>query len=583
LYYLGTLSIDLGVLFGINKGKKKVKTKVNKAPQSDLTKEEQRTIDLIKNGKQEIADMHKFNSNYIKTIFKAANSNKCRDKIWLCMEVPKSSRCATFFHVFSLGMTLLSIIMFLAETTPDFNDYREGGRVCKQVVKHHCSNIYNKYNDAPDDIKRQAYLSNLGCWSSEFQKANLNITSFPNYRVQEYDEYYTNLDDKIEKENITKSEAYGGCFEVNGFKTSELHSKCNWPAPQLGFSCDPKLRWNYVHEGPNKKMTRPQNDVIEHGKKIYHTTWKNPFHHDWLKRENDYENRGVDSENKWKIAHSNDYGKSTDIEISICEREQCVSNDSTDWAPQFFLGELIFAFWFLIELILRLYSVRSKKKYFHSCGNIFEITAVIISLGEAIMIPILLGGMLYEVWGNPIGDPAVMRAFRLLVTIRFITMQRRFSGVKVIQMTVKKVAGKMKIPLFFFFVFSVIFASFFYIIESGDLFIDCNEGDYAPPNQLLIINNCIDNDSTMTRDDCVKEYNENWGVCRSCPQPSTTLSSSTNYNNQFIYNGTCSNFITLAGENGLRLAPPKIEDMLDAIWTMIVTMTTVGYGGKYQD
>ena len=45
--------------------------------------------------------------------------------------------------------------------------------------------------------------------------------------------------------------------------------------------------------------------------------------------------------------------------------------------------------------------------------------------------------------------------------------------------------------------------------------------------------------------------------------------------------GTCSNFIVLAGENGNRLFEPKIKDMLDAVWTMIVTMTTVGYGGFF--
>ena len=47
------------------------------------------------------------------------------------------------------------------------------------------------------------------------------------------------------------------------------------------------------------------------------------------------------------------------------------------------------------------------------------------------------------------------------------------------------------------------------------------------------------------------------------------------------YNGSCTNFIKLAGENGQRLGEPKILDMFDAIWTMIVTMTTVGYGGFF--
>ena len=196
-------------------------------------------------------------------------------------------------------------------------------------------------------------------------------------------------------------------------------------------------------------------------------------------------------------------------------------------------------------------------------------------------LPILLGGPLYEVWGNPWGDPSTMRFFRLLVTIRFITMQRHFSGLKVIKMTVKKVAGKMKIPIFFFFVFAVVFASFFYIIESGELFIDCKVGDYNPENTMAKeVEKCMAK-AKLSRMDCIDVYNQDWGTCRSCPEPAVALSESTNYNNEFKYNGTCKNFIVVQGENGERLEEPKILDMLDAIWTMIVTMTTVGYGGFF--
>lgn len=337
------------------------------------------------------------------------------------------------------------------------------------------------------------------------------------------------------------------------------------------------MKWNSP-TGRGIKNRRSKKDIALHGTKIYQTDWKNPFHHDWSKRENDHAERGASDSDKWTSAYGNEHGTTMDIEIDVCEREQCIDNDGADWAAEFFFGELICASWFIVEVLLRLFTVRS---FFRSCANLFDVLTVLISLGEAVCIPIILGGMLYEVWGNPIGDPSIMRAFRLLVTIRFITMQRRFSGIKVISLTVKKVAGKMKIPLFFFFVFAVIFASFFYIIESGELFIDCQIGDYLPPNELIEINACVDNTPSSTRADCVNLYNNNWGVCRSCPQPSKALSASTNYNQEFKYNGTCSNFVIVQGENGLRLGEPKIRDMLDAIWTMIVTMTTVGYGGFF--
>ena len=460
---------------------------------------------------------------------------------------------------------------------------------------YHCDNVYSKY--FPKDgiasadnntlhVWQEAFQANLGCWSSALQKEWFNIST-PSYRKQIDERSLISQD--IEEE-------YKGCWEEGGIKTDALDQKCHWPASHLGFSCDENLRWNYLHEGSNHKKVRHEVDIQKWGTALFHTTWKNPFNHDWAKKGEGYENRGLAPDDKWKHVLNeklynvrNDQrwlGTSNADETSICSREQCISNDSTDWAFHFMLGEFCFASWFVIELSLRLYSARSYQKYFKTCSNIFDIFAVVVSVGEAVYLPVLLGGAMYEVWGNPWWDPAVMRAFRLLVTIRFITMQRHFSGLKVIKMTVKKVSGKMKIPLFFFFVFAIVFASFFYIVESGDLFVDCVEGDYEPPKIQSL---CASSGETLLT--CVDKYNMNAGVCRECPVESwqgpngaklTETDGTVDYYNRiFKYNGTCTNFIILAGENGKRLAEPKVKDMLDAVWTMIVTMTTVGYGGFF--
>ena len=539
-----------------------------------LSDEENLALELIDKGKKEILALRTLNRNYLDEVEHAVASDKCRDKLWVCMEIPKSSKCSFFFHWFALIMTLLSILLFLVETMPDFNEYRESGRVCREVVKHHCDKIYNKYVDAPKELKEEAFLANVGCFSSEFQLKELNI-SYPTYREQK-------------KINDTMSELkignYKGCWKKGGFKTSELDEYCHWPAPELGFSCDSKLRWNQLTDGDNKKPLRNEKDNKIHGTKIYHATkWQNPFNSHWLTRTGPKESkRGVKKDNEWLAAHANQYGSSTDIEIDICHREQCISNGATDWAGFFMIGEVMFATWFCIELTLRICAARSYRVYFRTVSNLFDIFAVFISVGEAVYLPFLLGSPLYEVWGNPWGDPATMRAFRLLVTIRFITMQRHFSGLKVIKLTVKKVAGKMKIPIFFFFVFAVVFASFFYIIESGDLFLDCKVGDYNPPTMNEHVEICAGNDkSDGKRMECVIEMNNNIGVCRACPVYQHSLSDNTKYEELFQYNGTCKNFIIISGENGPRLEEPKIIDMLDAIWTMIVTMTTVGYGGFY--
>ena len=230
----GALAIDLNVLFGLNYHETMAQSLAERTAQGktddgvslggafwtsndpfsskkdELSKEEKRALDLVEKGKKEIAEMHNINSDYLKIVSEAANSNQCRDKVWLCTEVPKSSRCAFIYHWFSLVMTLFSILLFLAETTPEYNDYREGGRVCKEVVKYHCEQIYNIYNDAPEELRKQAYLSNLGCWSSEFQKAELNI-SLPTYMKQE--------DGQM---SALQTGHYGGCWKEDGFLTAEL-------------------------------------------------------------------------------------------------------------------------------------------------------------------------------------------------------------------------------------------------------------------------------------------------------------------------------------------------------------------------
>lgn len=590
----GALAIDLNVLFGLNYhetmaadlAERKAKTDDGVSlggafwtsddpfskKKDELSVEEKRALDLVEKGKAEIAEMHNQNSDYLKTVSDANNTETCRDRVWLCTEVPKSSSCGFIYHWFSLGMTLLSILLFLAETTPDFNDYREGGRVCKQIVKFHCKTIYNKYHDAKSlELRTEAYLSNLGCWSSDFQWEGLDLNiSTPTYQEQT---------DATSVPSEVKEKKYGGCFSKNDIKTKELDEKCHWPAPEIGYTCDEQLRWNSLTEGTTNKRIRSKEETDE---KLYITTWKNPFSSAWSKREEFFSDRGISTEDKWVAEHTNDAGTSMDIEIDLCGREQCINNDGQDWGNEFFIGEIVFATWFVFELLLRLYSARSYKTYISTCSNIFDVFAVFISVGEAVYLPIILGGPMYEVWGNPWGDPSTMRFFRLLVTIRFITMQRHFSGLKVIKMTVKKVAGKMKIPIFFFFVFAVVFASFFYIIESGELFIDCNVGDYNPENTMAKeVEKCMAKDPKLSRMDCIDVYNQDWGTCRSCPEPAVVLGPSTDYNNEFKYNGTCKNFIVVQGENGQRLEEPKILDMLDAIWTMIVTMTTVGYGGFF--
>ena len=220
-------------------------------------------------------------------------------------------------------MTLMSILLFLAETTPDFNDYREGGRVCKAVTAFHCRNVYDKYyfknpidyltqsdaavaaslaelGEKKEDIAQynlweEAAKANLGCWSSSDTKKWFNISA-PTYRVQL--DARSLIGDEVEEE-------YGGCVNLQGgdkatkIESNVLETECHFPAQHLGFSCDSDLRWNSLHEGSNNHKTRPDADFartfgdgVAFGTKLFHSKWQDPFNHDWAVKENDHETRG---------------------------------------------------------------------------------------------------------------------------------------------------------------------------------------------------------------------------------------------------------------------------------------------------
>jgi fucose 4-O-acetylase-like acetyltransferase len=101
--------------------------------------------------------------------------------------------------------------------------------------------------------------------------------------------------------------------------------------------------------------------------------------------------------------------------------------------------------------------------------------------------------------------------------------------------TAQRVIRKLLIPYTFFFIIAMIFATMFYAIESGDLFIDCDLNDFAPMYPGYDID-----PRTIT------------SGCRWCPVPyaqsnaelvtdkfSKTISQDPDYFQIYQYNGSC--------------------------------------------
>jgi hypothetical protein len=255
---------------------------------------------------------------------------------------------------------------------------------------------------------------------------------------------------------------------------------------------------------------------------------------------------------------------------NMCDRTQCRNNDmnNKDFPLYFFLGETLFICLFTIEIIVRLFVMRSCRRFWFNFANIIDISAAFVALGEIVWIPLSWGKPAYEVWGmGSFMDPAVFRVTRILVAVRFISLQRQNGGLSVISETMSKTWSKLVIPIVFFVLFTLLFAGIFYTFESGSL--------YSCPADLS---------EELNNGFVHRKYIEKsqGGRCSAClpkqPPGFTNEEFAKTGNIVDPHDGSCE-LLTLKGDDTMTVT--MIKDMIDAIWVMVITMTTVGYGGKY--
>jgi len=248
---------------------------------------------------------------------------------------------------------------------------------------------------------------------------------------------------------------------------------------------------------------------------------------------------------KWPM-FDDDYFYKKFGKIPICAREQCNENlpEAVDNSRVWLTIEAFTAVLFFIEMCVRIAIMRTPEHFFLNYTNILDMVTALVCVIEVIYVPLAWGAPKFEIWGNGLlTDPATIRFTRLAVFLRFISMQRHFVGMKVIYKTFIKVYKKIAIPLMFFFIFVLLFAGMYFTFEKGSLYECANDASGNPG------------------------YTES--LCTKC------LASTHN-----LLDGTCALRIKTAF-NSKEFLDPYILNMGDAIWTICITMTTVGFGGKY--
>lgn len=483
---------------------------------------------------------------------KAKQSSRCRDKIWLAMNAkgPNQTKYSRRFRGFQLAIVFLSIGIVALETLPELNSYGPDSRMCKQVVSHFCK----KYVLDSDDP--EARLKNPACFPLEVEVNGQNVT-------------------------------YKGCNVENG----NYDEECDFPNAAAAMTC---IHSPYKLDQFNVDTGRANNITTN-------------FYSNGISRQIDYTVGTVYSSNSLSDASTmnttgrvvvrNKEGKvlldklpydpvlafdptwaglegdkdiPDDSITSICDRTQCTDNNvrGTNYPVLFFYGEMFFIVIFTVEIIARIFVMRSCRTFWLNVSNIIDVSAALVALAEIVWIPMQWGKTAYEVWGmGGSMDPATFRVTRILVAVRFISLQGQTGGLTVISETLNRTWRKLVIPSVFFFLFTLLFAGIFYTFESGALYM-CPES----------INARMDNGEWVHRKfiepDWPTRTCTNSTCCRYCvnSDPREGLD---------VVNprdGSCNLLVSKSDDT---LTYTMIEDMFDAMWTMIITMTTVGYGGKY--
>ena len=163
--------------------------------------------------------------------------------------------------------------------------------------------------------------------------------------------------------------------------------------------------------------------------------------------------------------------------VNMCDRRACIDNVNIDpWirgymlydgSTMFAVCETIFLIYFWMEYMLRFYVTRSFKTF---CEREYmSLLFVIILTAEYIMVLVRRGTFIYDPWG--IGfleqttwpfrvDTHSLRVIRLMVPARFVYITSDFKGIRNLKETMWRTMSRL-VPFLFFFLICLLQLTFF--------------------------------------------------------------------------------------------------------------------------
>lgn len=424
----------------------------------------------------------------------------CRDKLWLWLEHPDTSRSSKIGSYVRTFVLLLSFLVTMCSAFPEFQlSYGPAAPSCERAARDYCNILHDLPStwewpgEKPitldwshrwdgltkeDVIRANPYCFNMTCGLLNTAPA-AQATARGAYRepaVSEQSKQFCRDNDYDPDEMV-----YSGCV-------GDTNGECAWPVMQSKFS-------SINFECPSVSSTSTSTTTIEtivNGKLVIteHTvetktmTGPEPF----------------DTSTLGQQIQFNKLIPLFNLAVPVCNRKVCQDLDAEgiSWGLPFgrpfgfnkflFIITTFLVIFFAIEFAVNLIAMRSPRRFFKSPLNWAELICVFISVYELIFVTWnFTTGMAgsseagdgsswgYESFGSPSFRRGLgfyfpsdnFRMWALIVPLRFILQIRNISTVKVIQTTFGTAISKLLVPILAMVLIVVVFSALLFLAETS--------------------------------------------------------------------------------------------------------------------
>ncbi len=380
----------------------------------------------------------------------AVDSKRCKDKIWLVLEVPDSSKCATATLYIRNIIYVLAIFVGWIQSDYMFGVWGPSEPHCQRNAEQICKKIGALQEDFNWKTSGSTFLIDMTNGYDNTTANDIRMAN-PFCFPQKCESSILDL--------CTGNLSTPGCMSGNEVLTHD--HQCFYESAEL----------NYNISCPTTSSSTSYQYYTE-----YYPVYKEIVNITTISITD--KPSGFDSSPKTLPLY-------LPLATPVCERRVCKDNSeyrfgfvetifNNDFQQiNFFFGvfEVFFIIIFILDFSLRLYAARSYRMFLSRCTNWVEVACILISILELVIFCALNSALSYEYIGLPyLGGTwypwDTFRFTRIIVPIRVMMSTRDMIGVDILLMSFKDAIPKLIIPTIFLFIFVLLFSGILFLFET---------------------------------------------------------------------------------------------------------------------